>query len=1162
MGPKSRASQATSSQHLSSTLPTNSPPSPTNNTTPENQHSTDSDDDQLLTNRRVVTRSMTGNLPPSSVQHAMSTTEIIAALDLVHPGQKITIRYHVLPHLEVMTSVATCVKRQDKAVDLRVPDLDENEVIRLPVPPNHSWHALQILKLTPHEYFKLPLKPYSECNLQPDVDAKAIIYVDGSTCHEKGGPASSAISVFTLVGSQVHRQNFGRFYPGATSNCVAAAAMLAALRFAKMHVPRDGNITIVTTSQLVYKHVTGEQRFKDSKLVTVGQQLNDIVDASFALRISFCHLHWAHKNYADEICKSVLNLGKPLGDLPELFMDLPYVNTPRHRTQRVLPPVVEPQLPEPMDIQSIEDFAKLRTFKARTSVPPEAELLWANLVRRSAQAVVAATDMVERDKNIIELMLLPMRYLPANVRTTRIVTHLKSGTPFHIDHRKQSQEVRERAADREMHRLKEQIHRLGRDGKIKTANKLIRNQATRDDMPHDEKVEGLKKKFVNKDTADESEEVFAIRQVPIFTGFEVRSALRKINRQCATGADGWSKDHLMSALRGSEGLDDILGSIFTTIASQRLSPLLEDVLRCGRLVGIPKPDNAGVRPITIAALFMKVFGTMSMARDDVKPSQHQYAIGHKDGCLKVIHQIRDELANLHKNDPTAEYVAIKVDISNAFNELARHTVRKELKEHCETMKQFFRVAYGGSSPLIVYGPDGFSMINMEEGIRQGDATSTYLFCIGVDRALRELLELKYRCWMFCDDLTLIVRKCEVEATLEAVKRAFAKVGLRVNEAKLDIYGPTDVRTKPFVLLGADLACTEEFTEKQLLKQAQYFELLDRIPMHAQLKAVLLRVCGAPRLRYITSAMPPNSTKRLTEAFDKGTVSALSKIVQLSEEDLEASGLLHDTMGAGIPKYTELREKLYAAARNYAIDGVHTPVELVTKGDDSRQPLARHNMDAQWLWYDGSMSPAEFCTAFCVRLGIVQPHLRVHPARCDCGKTITNDVDQIQHTFTCDQFTSTTHTRRHNMLRDEICRVCMSFGISAVKEPTCYLYEEGRKRPDIIFGTHRTLVTDVTIVNPQGEPGEAAKTADEKKRKQHGAAVERQQHVFIPGACEAYGLIGPGMVKLVKELAHNLPLSTQFIFRRTMMNAIATVLARSRASGIYGTRYRRDHIMPH
>ena len=795
-------------------------------------------------------------------------------------------------------------------------------------------------------------------------------------------------------------------------------------------------------------------------------------------------------------------------------------------------------------------------------MPPNAELLWGNLVRRAAQAVVTATDTIQRDRNIIELLLLPMRYLPANVKTTRIVTHLKNGTPFNTDHRKQSQEVRERVTDRKMHRLKEQIHRLGRDGKIKTANKLIRNQATQDDIPHEKKVEMLKKKFVEKDAEDEAEEVFDIRQVPIFTGYEVHSALRKINRQCATGVDGWTKDHLMAALRQSPGLDDILGSIFTTIASQNLSPLLAEVLRCGRLVGIPKPDNAGVRPITIASLFMKIFGTMSMARDEVKPSQHQYAIGHKDGCLKVIHQIRDELNKLHQNDPTAEYVAIKIDISNAFNELARNTVRKELKEHCETMKQFFRVAYGGSSPLIVYGPDGFATIEMEEGIRQGDATSTYLFCIGVDRALRELLEKGYRCWMFCDDLTLIVRKCEVDDTLAAVKDAFRKVGLRVNEAKLDVYGLNDVRTKPFVLLGADLACTEEFTEKQLMKQHQYFQLLDRIPMHPQLKAVLLRVCGAPRLRYITSAMPPERTKTLTEAFDKGTVEALAAVLQLSVDELEKSGLLHDTMGAGIPKYTELREKLYTAARNYALDGVHTPVELVTKGDESSQPLARHNMDAQWLWYDGSMSPAEFCTAFCIRLGIVQRHLRVHPARCDCGATVTNDLEQIQHTFSCDQFTSTTHTRRHNMLRDEICRVCMSFGISAVKEPTCYAYEEGRKRPDILFATFRTIATDVTIVKPHEKPGEAAKEADEKKRKEHRAAVERHQHVFIPGACEAYGLIGPSMVTLVQELANDLPISTQFIFKRTMMNAIASILARSRASGIYGTRYRRDNIMPH
>ena len=417
--------------------------------------------------------------------------------------------------------------------------------------------------------------------------------------------------------------------------------------------------------------------------------------------------------------------------------------------------------------------------------------------------------------------------------------------------------------------------------------------------------------------------------------------------------------------------------------------------------------------------------------------------------------------------------------------------------------------------------------------------------------------------MFCDDLTVIIKKRDMEETLNAISEAFASVGLRVNQSKTDFYGLNQVRTQPFVLLGADLACTGEFSQKQLQKQQQYFALLDRIPMHPQLKTTLLRVCGAPRLRYILSAMPPAWSSPLAEFFDKATIQALSKIIHVGVEELQDSGLLHDAMGASIPQYSKLNGKLYEAARNFAIFDVHTPVELVTKGDNSQQPTARHNLDSQWLWYDGTMSPAEFCTAYCIRLGIIQPENRVQPTRCDCGKLIQNDTEQLHHTIVCDQFTSATHTRRHNMLRDEICRICMSFGISAVKEPTCYQYEVGRKRPDILFLTHRILVTDVTIVKPRDEPGEAAKAADEEKRKQHRSAVESKQHVFIPGACEAYGLIGEGLVKLVKELAKDLPLSSQFVFKRTMMSAISTALARSRAQGIYGTRHLQDRIIfPH
>ena len=171
---------------------------------------------------------MTGNLPASTVRIAMTSSQICNALELVHPGQKIDVTYHVLPHLEEVQSVATCLRRRDRAVDLNIPELDEGQVITLPVPLNHRWDALQILKLVPHEYFKLPLKPFTECNQQPATDATAVIYADGGAVHEKGGPAAAAISVFKLRGTIVERPNFGRFYTGATNNCVEAAALLAA----------------------------------------------------------------------------------------------------------------------------------------------------------------------------------------------------------------------------------------------------------------------------------------------------------------------------------------------------------------------------------------------------------------------------------------------------------------------------------------------------------------------------------------------------------------------------------------------------------------------------------------------------------------------------------------------------------------------------------------------------------------------------------------------------------------------------------------------------------------------------------------------------------------------------------------------------------------------
>ena len=208
------------------------------------------------------------------------------------------------------------------------------------------------------------------------------------------------------------------------------------------------------------------------------------------------------------------------------------------------------------------------------------------------------------------------------------------------------------------------------------------------------------------------------------------------------------------------------------------------------------------------------------------------------------------------------------------------------------------------------------------------------------------------------------------------------------------------------------------------------------------------MCGAPRVKYLASAMPPTATGKLVTAFDAAIKAALADSLGAPSNDIP-SDLLYDRMGAGFPCYSTIASSLYWASRDHAIRGVVNNVELVTT---SPHETAQHNLDAQWLWYDNSLTPAEFVTAFCLRLGFVPPHLRLSPCKCDCGVVIACDADQIDHTMVCDRFTAISHYTRHNILRDEVARVASTFGITTTKEPTIYPYEAGKKRPDLLFHT--------------------------------------------------------------------------------------------------------------
>ena len=246
-------------------------------------------------------------------------------------------------------------------------------------------------------------------------------------------------------------------------------------------------------------------------------------------------------------------------------------------------------------------------------------------------------------------------------------------------------------------------------------------------------------------------------------------------------------------------------------------------------------------------MFTKVTGRIAATRDALRVSPRQFAIGSPDGCLTAVHRLRERFNRLRAED--SDTCIIKFDLRNAFNAVSRAAVSNAL--HGENLRQYWRLMYDGPSPLVVYGPNEVTTLQMAEGVRQGDSTSTLLFCLAVDTPLRNIIAAGVDAYMYCDDLTIISKHADVDAITSLVKNEFSACGLHVNEAKTGTW--SGGREEPFVVLGVDLAETDAWAETVANRQDAYFDLLDTLHLHPHLKCILLRLCGGMKLKYQCSA---------------------------------------------------------------------------------------------------------------------------------------------------------------------------------------------------------------------------------------------------------------------------------------------------------------------
>lgn len=1010
-----------------------------------------------------------------------------------------------------------------------------------------------------------PLHVTPTASTRPVDPSHPTIFFDGGS-QPNPGPSAAAFHVVATDqhGNTTTVMRRSQYYPRATNNQVEAIGSVAALRQAKRMLEENPTqpVNVVGDSRLIFDGITGTSKIKDPKLAP-HVEVAAALYRSMIGWVTLCHMHRDCGNPSDKDCNEAIRTGKgnaaDFGDA-HMFPDIDGSHIPRAPPVSAPKPAASISVDLPSDTsavpQNLQQFAAMYRYKNRDNVPDHCVHLWSQLVHHQLQRFASAPKE-RKEEELIRFIMHPKFFLPRNASASRVLSHLQRGVPFATT----MESERRPRQHAEQHRLTEAITRLAGDHHMRRANQLMSSAADSPEVPHAEKVEGMKKKILPGAFQTSIDR----KTVPMFSNTEVANALSKCSKQAANAVDGWSRRLLEQAISVNREILSLLANLLHFIMCEPLSPFLRQVIDLSRGVALTKPDGSGIRPICISSIFLKMLGLISAERDGTKPSELQYAIGSRDGARRIIHKVR----NFIKHNPDG--AVLRFDISNAYGTLPRDILQDIVKSMDPTMQQYFRLVYGDPTSVALFGPDETAFIPLGEGVKQGDSTSSLLFCLGVDRALKMIQAafarrgIRAEIYMYMDDLTICVHSTDAnDATRETIT-AFQAIGLKINEDKskvlTDAAGsyllPQVHHTSEFVILGANIAtgpnAYDAFIKRLIKRQENYFELLDKTPLHPQIKATILRICGHPRILYHCATTPPRYMAKVADYFD-------SMVIRLYEFMIDASGrtkipadIAHDVGGLGVPHYSANLNEIFGAFERMSLeDDPSVPrVSLTTTSLDTTTTQAQ--VDSQWMFYEAAdqLTPAQFCNALGIRLNIIPRHLQLISLKCNCGHLYTShDDESLHHVFTCGKATPNGFTYRHNLVRDTIINVARDFGITTSREPTCYTYSNGlRQRPDVLFHTEPNgIAIDVSLISVT-HVADDIQEAEKKKTTTHRDAVQNANHVFFPFVMATRGTLGSGAEKLIRTLARAVQPYQQRTFSRRLHHAVAVAAAKGRSDAL-------------
>ena len=457
--------------------------------------------------------------------------------------------------------------------------------------------------------------------------------------------------------------------------------------------------------------------------------------------------------------------------------------------------------------------------------------------------------------------------------------------------------------------LLDRVSKLVSQGRLSAACTALQERELA--APSDEVINEITAKFPARKEALPPADPSAEPSHPApLTEDDIEKVASLLPRHTGTGPSGAPMTLWTNSFREANRSSDDRAYItaFTWFTNQVVSGAdwTGDYFREVRLVAIKQPSGRH-RPIQIAETLDRFIGKVLLAQfvDTLRAHFGELqSVVAEAGADKVIHHVRSLLS-------LPDSSILVLDFANAFNEVSRAAIRRELSEHFPTLLPFFDLRYRDATTVRF----GDCTIECNEGVRQGDPWGAVFFALALHPVLEQMQE-KYidhvTIRAYADDVNNIALGTRLpwgQYLLDFTSLA-ERIGMKIRISKsalyshheeaaelldaqalrmiqeLDVYDPGSAlalipRDDGVLVLGAPVGSDEYVRRKSkaLIEDInQEMQLLRKIESMPQEYFLLLQKCFNTRALHLARWVPPDLLANAAELHDAHVDTMWSRLV--------------------------------------------------------------------------------------------------------------------------------------------------------------------------------------------------------------------------------------------------------------------------------------------